>query len=187
MKRHVAATLLALTTLGVINAHVDVEAQDGRYFGVWQGTKHDVLGKLEDHRNRLWRNCSNVERVAPGSDVAEQVLALIRNYSPPDSQQAQLISLRQLGPWLVAELNFAQLNPAVVLLRHEGQALQLLDRAIWSGSTAPWEPGPRIRAHLQEQETQSRSTQPVSQPTQGVEQALATLLACYEPASPGLH
>jgi hypothetical protein len=37
LKRHVAATLLVLTTLGVINAHVDIEAQDGRYFGVWQG------------------------------------------------------------------------------------------------------------------------------------------------------
>jgi hypothetical protein len=36
LKRHVAATLLVLTTLGVINAHVDIEAQDGRNFVVWQ-------------------------------------------------------------------------------------------------------------------------------------------------------
>lgn len=182
MKRHVAATLLALTTLGVINAHVDVEAQDGRYFGVWQGKKHDVLGKLDEQRNRLWRNCSAVERASPGSPEAEQVLALIRNFSPPDSRQAQLISLQQLGPWLMAELNFAKLNPAVVLLRQEGEALQLLERAIWSGSTAPWEPGPRIRAHVRGQVKQL-----TGQPSEAVEPDLAALLACYEPASPGLR
>lgn len=177
MKRHVAATLLALTTLGVINAHVDVDAQDGRYFGVWQGKKHDLIGKLEEHRNRLWRHCSAVQRATPDSAAAAQVMALIRNYSPPDSRQAQLISLQQLGPWLVAELNFTQLNPAVVLLRQEGEALQLLERAIWSGSTAPWEPGPRIRAHLLGQ---------VVAPT-AHSALLATLLACYEPDSAGLR
>lgn len=190
MKRHVAATLLAITTLGVINAHVDVEAQDGRYFGVWQGKKHDVIGKLSAQHNRLWRSCNAVQRVAPDSAVAEQVLALVRDYSPPDSRQAQLISLQQGGAWLVAELNFAQLNPAVVLLRREGEALLLLERAIWSGSTGPWEPGPRIRAHLQEQAAQLReqSTATVAQPVPPEHLApLETLLACYEPASPGLR
>jgi hypothetical protein len=178
MKRHVAATLLVLTTLGVLNAHVDVEAQDGRYFGVWQGSKHDVLGWLEDHHNQLRRNCSRVDKLAPDSTTAGQVLALIREYSPPDSRQAELISLQQQGSWLVAELNFAKLNPAVVLLRQEGDQLLLPERSVWSGSTAPWRPGPRIRAHLSASQSVSESfAEPVPEP----------LLACYEPASPGLR
>ncbi len=180
MKRHVAATLLVLTTLGVLNVHVDVEVQDGRYFGVWQGKKHDVIGWLADHRNRLLRDCSTVERVTASSPVATQVLGVIRDYSPPDSRQVQLVSLQQLGPWLVAELTFAQLNPAVVLLQVKGDELRLPERAIWSGSTAPWRPGPRIRAHLQAQAAQAAQLK--------AEPSVPTdLLACYEPASPGLR
>ncbi len=175
MKRHVAATLLVLTTLGVLNAHVDVEAQDGRYFGVWLGKKHDVIGWVADHRNQLQRDCSAVERLSVSSPAASQVLSVIGDYSPPDSRHVQLVSLQQLGPWLVAELNFAQLNPAVVLLQLEGEGLHLPERAIWSGSTAPWWPGPRIRSHLQ------------ATAAPGTAQAVSALLACYEPASPGLN
>ena len=79
-----------LTTLGVINAHVDVEAQDGRYFGVWQGKKHDVIGWLADHKNQLWRDCSAVQQLSNASHAAEQVLTLIADHSPPDSRNASL-------------------------------------------------------------------------------------------------
>ncbi len=170
MKRHVAATLLALTTLGVINAHVGVEAQDGSYFGVWQGRKHDVMGWAADSGNRLLRDCSEVKRLNASSPTGMQALQLIEGYSPPDSRQAQLVSLLQQGDWLVAELTFVQLNPAVVLLRAEPAGLRLPERAVWSGSTAPWEPGPRIRAHLRAQ----------------APQVPANLLACFEPTSAGL-
>lgn len=176
MKRHVAVTLLALTTLGVLNTHIDVEAQDGRYFGVWHGKKHDVIGWLADLGNRLGRDCSAVKQLDVSSPAAAQVLALIREYSPPDSRQAQLVSLQQQGPWLVAELSFAKLNPAVVLLRQDGAHMQLLERAIWSGSTAPWQPGPLIRAHLRQQVPPAPTTA-----------AAEALLACYDPASPGLR
>lgn len=182
MKRHVAATLLAITTLGVLNAHVDVEAQDGRYFGVWQGKKHDVLGWLTDQNNRLWRDCRAVQTLAPDSAPAQQVLALIREYSPPDSRQVELVSLQRLGPWQVAELRFAQLNPAVVLLRADGPGLKLPERAIWSGSTAPWQAGPRIREHLRLQVQQVQPEQPTQQAA-----LVEPLLACYEPLSPGLR
>lgn len=187
MKRHVAATLLALTTLGVLNAHVDVEAQDGRYFGVWQGKKHDVLGWLADSSNRLRRDCSEVQQLEPRSPDALHVLALIREYSPPDSREAQLISLQQQGDWLVAELNFATLNPAVVLLHQDGGALKLPERAIWSGSTSPWRPGPRIREHLRAQGLQTEPTDTTQQSPQAPRRVPAALLACYEPASPGLN
>ena len=171
MKRHVAATLLVLTTLGVINAHVDVEAQDGRYFGVWQGKKHDVIGWLADHKNQLWRDCSAVQQLSNASPAAEQVLTLIADHSPPDSRNARLVSLLQQGDWLLAELVFAQLNPAVVVLQAVPEGIRLPERAVWSGSTSPWQPGPRIRQHLELQ----------------VPQVPAALLACYDPVTPGLR
>jgi hypothetical protein len=171
LKRHVAATLLVLTTLGVINAHVDVEAQDGRYFGVWQGKKHDVIGWLADHKNQLWRDCSAVQQLSNASPKAEQVLTLIADHSPPDSRNARLVSLLQQGDWLVAELVFAQLNPAVVVLQAVPEGMRLPERAVWSGSTSPWQPGPRIRQHLELQ----------------IPQVPAALLACYDPVTPGLR
>ena len=171
MKRHVAATLLVLTTLGVINAHVDIEAQDGRNFVVWQGKKHDVIGWLADHNNQLWRDCSAVQQLSLASPAAEQVLNLIADHSPPDSRNAKLVSLLQQGDWLLAELAFAQLNPAVVVLQAGSTGMRLPERAVWSGSTAPWQPGPRIRHYLQSQ----------------VPQVPAALLACYDPATPGLR
>ena len=160
-----------LTTLGVINAHVDVEAQDGRYFGVWQGKKHDVIGWLADHKNQLWRDCSAVQQLSNASPEAEQVLTLIADHSPPDSRNARLVSLLQQGDWLLAELVFAQLNPAVVVLQAVPEGIRLPERAVWSGSTSPWQPGPRIRQHLELQ----------------VPQVPAALLACYDPVTPGLR
>ena len=160
-----------LTTLGVINAHVDVEAQDGRYFGVWQGKKHDVIGWLADHKNQLWRDCSAVQQLSNASPAAEQVLTLIADHSPPDSRNARLVSLLQQGDWLLAELVFAQLNPAVVVLKAVPEGMRLPERAVWSGSTSPWQPGPRIRQHLALQ----------------VSQVPAVLLACFDPVTPGLR
>jgi hypothetical protein len=100
------------------------------------------------------------------------VLRLIAQHSPPDSSALQLVALLQQGNWLVAELRFEQLSPAVVLLRREGaqgSSEGLSERAIWSGSTEPWRSGPHIRAYL-------RSREP---------QAPQALLACLDPTSFG--
>jgi hypothetical protein len=62
MKKHVALTLLILTTLGVLRAHVDIERQDGRYFLSLQGKKHDLVGAVVNQSNRLFRQCSAVQQ-----------------------------------------------------------------------------------------------------------------------------
>ena len=167
MKRHVAATVLAITALGVIDVHVDVNAQDGRYMVLWQGKKHDVIGKLADRTNAIVRDCSAVKRLDNANPKAQQALALIAQYSPPDSEQVRLVGLLEQGPWLVAELTFARLNPAVVVLHLDSAGMSLPERAIWSGSTEPWKPGPLIRRHLRAQ----------------VPQAPQALLDCLDPMS----
>ena len=173
MKKHVAATLLGLTVLGLADVHLDLESVDDGHVVRWQGRQHDVRGALAAHTNAWWRNCSAVARLHESSAQAQQVLRLIAQHSPPDSTPLQLVHLLQQGDWLVAELTFEKLSPAVVLLQRDGSVQAplgaLTERAIWSGSTEPWRSGPHIRAYL-------RARAP---------QAPQALLACLDPVSFG--
>jgi hypothetical protein len=148
MKRHVALTLLIVTALGVLNAHVDLPRVDGRRFVATQGQLYDPLGWLEDQANAWGRRCDKVASVPLSSQAAQEVLTRIGAFSPPDSHTARALSLLRAGPWWLAEVSFESLSPAVVALHGEGPAMKIIERAIWSGSTSPWRPAPRIRDHL---------------------------------------
>ncbi len=148
MKRHVALTLLIVTALGVLNAHVDLPRVDGRRFVATQGQLYDPLGWLEDQANAWGRRCDKVVSVPLSSQEAQEVLTRIGAFSPPDSHTARALSLLRAGPWWLAEVSFESLSPAVVALQGEGPAMKIIERAIWSGTTSPWRPAPRIRDHL---------------------------------------
>lgn len=150
MKRHVALTLLLVTALGVINAHVDLPRIDGRRFVATQGQTYDPLGWLEDRFNAWTRQCDAVRRVDLQHADAQMALLRIGAFSPPDSHTARAIGVLQAGPWWLVEVSFESLSPAVVTLHGEGETLRIIDKAIWSGSTSPWRPAPRIRRHLLE-------------------------------------
>lgn len=149
MKKHVALTLLAITALGVLNAHVDLPAHDGRRFVLAQGRLHDVTGWAEDNWTRTWRSCKQVQQVPLASDTARSTLLALRAFSPPDSQSARLLQLQALDDWLLAEVEFETLSPAVVPLKVEDGTHAVMGQAIWSGSTEPWRPAPLIRRHIQ--------------------------------------
>jgi hypothetical protein len=138
MKRHVALTLLIVTALGVLNAHVDLPRVDGRRFVAAQGQLYDPLGWLEDRVNAWSRRCDQVVSVPLTSQEAQEVLARIGAFSPPDSHTARALGLLRTGPWWLAEVSFESLSPAVVVLHGEGAAMKIIERAIWSGSTSPW-------------------------------------------------
>ena len=167
MKRHVAATLLILTILGVLDAHLDIERQDGAYFLNVQGKKRDIAGMLSNQTNAFLRSCGVVTAVKADSALGLRALGAIQAYSPPDSQKARLVSLLQQGKWLIAEVQFTSLNPAAVLLQETPDSLSIADGAIWSGTTAPWQAGPLIRRYLGER----------------APAAPKDLLACFEPSS----
>jgi hypothetical protein len=166
VKKHVAITLLVLTALGVLRAHVDIERQDGSYFLSFQGKKHDVAGMLLNQTNAMLRQCGDVQTVDIHSTQADSVLNVIRNFSPPDSRQARLLGLQQQGSWLLAEVEFATLNPAVVLLTRAPDRISVVEGAIWSGTTAPWHAASLIRRYIQGR----------------APQAPAELLSCFNPA-----
>ena len=167
MKKHVAITLLVLTTLGVLRAHVAIERQDGAYFLSYQGKKHDVLGAFLNQTNAVLRQCGSVDVVDINSPQAGKALSAIQNFSPPDSHHARLLGLQQQGPWLLAELEFSTLNPAVVLLTRTEAGVSVVDGAIWSGTTAPWQSANLIRRYLQDR----------------APQAPPALMDCFDPVS----
>lgn len=148
MKKHVALTLLLLTTLGVINAHVDLPEVDGRRFVLAQGKLHDPLGWFEDQWTQSLRRCGAVRRLDSNSNDVQASLRAIQAFSPPDSQSARLLQVLAHSDWLLAEVEFERLNPAVVLLRKNPTQVQVVGDAVWSGSTEPWRPAPLIRRHL---------------------------------------
>ena len=167
MKKHVALTLLVLTTLGVLKAHVDIERQDGGYFLSYQGKKHDVLGAFLNLTNSVLRQCREVQPIDIHSSSAKATLAAIQNFSPPDSHNARLLGLLQQDTWLLAELEFTTLNPAVVLLKTTPEQVSVVEGAVWSGTTAPWTSAPFIRRYIGDR----------------APQAPAELLKCFDPAS----
>ena len=167
MKKHVAITLLVLTTLGVLKAHVGIERQDGAYFLSYQGKQHDVLGAFLNQTNAVLRQCGSVQVIDINSPQADAALKAIQNYSPPDSNHARLLGLQQQGLWVLAELEFSTLNPAVALLTSDQPTARVVEDAIWSGSTAPWQSANLIRRYIQDR----------------APQAPKELMDCFDPAN----
>lgn len=180
MKPHVALTALLLTLAGVTAAHLDIEPRDNGWLLLVDGRAHDVLGLANETWNRVLRRCGAVQPVGEGA-LHDAALAAVRSYSPPDSASARLLQLRRDEGWLLAEVEFDRLFPAVVLLRQTAPAdsaagpvpghWQIDDRAIWSGMTHPWKAAPLIRQYI--------GTRAPDAP--------ARLLQCFEPMAGGLR
>lgn len=150
MKRHVAATLLGVSGLLVIDSHVNWVAHD-------HGTLLEVSGQVLDpqgwaaERWRAWRNLCPAVPPEWQAATAREVLQRIAQHSPPHSLDAQLLQLRQQGNWAMAEAAFKTLNPSIVVLRQTEGAWQIQDNAVWSGSTAPWQAADFVRRYLRQQ------------------------------------
>mgnify|MGYP003402963503 CR=1 FL=1 len=151
MKRHVAAVVVALTAWLVIDSHVDWVPQDGRQLLEVSGQRWDLRGWAAEQLLQLQRDCTPVSRWPPDSPTARAVLPVIQQHSLPDSQSARWLQLQQLGDWSVAEVDFDNLQPALVVLRLQAGLWRVQDQAVWSGSTTPWHSGDFVRRYLRQQ------------------------------------
>ncbi len=163
MKRHVAAVVVALTALLVVDSHVDWVRQDGMRLLEVNGQRFDVRGWAAEQWLALGRDCTSVSRwptdspaqitpqSTPDSPTASAVLTAIQQHSLPDSQSARWLQLQQLGDWSVAEVAFDVLKPTLVVLRLQAGQWRVQDQAVWSGSTAPWDSGDFVRRYLRQQ------------------------------------
>lgn len=151
MKRTTAALVLAAVLVGVVDNHVDWETMDGQRLLKVSGVSYDPVGWWRDKAQITRRDCAWYTSPSPQSDVGRSALRAVSRHSPPDSSKPHWHSALQDGHWLIVEVSFERLNPAVALIhRHAGQ-WRLHPKAIWSGSTEPWYPSTRIRDHLMQQ------------------------------------
>jgi hypothetical protein len=151
MKRKTAALLLTTVILMVVDSHVDWETIDGRSLLNINGLRMDPMGWARAKAHVSRRDCAWYASPSADSDVGQSVMKAIAQHSPPDSAQPHWHQARQDGLWLIAELSFERISPAVVLLQREGGRWVVHPKAIWSGSTEPWYPSTRIRDHLMQQ------------------------------------
>ena len=151
MKRHVAAFVVVLTTLLVIDSHVDWVRLDGRQLLEINGQRWDLRGWASEQMRLVRRDCAPVTTWPADSPTAHAVLSVIQQHSLPDSLSARWLQLLQSGDWGVAEVDFDTLKPALVVLRFQGGRWRVQDQAVWSGSTAPWHSGNFVRRYLRQQ------------------------------------
>ena len=159
MKRQVAAVVVVLTSLLVIDSHVDWVRQDGMRLLEVNGQRFDVRGWAAEQWLALRSDCTPVSRwptdkpteSTPDSPTALAMLTVIQQHSLPDSQSARWLQLLQLGDWSVAEVAFDVLKPTLVVLRLQAGQWRVQDQAVWSGSTAPWHSGDFVRRYLRQQ------------------------------------
>ena len=154
MKRHVAATVALITALLVIDSHVDWVSQDGGQLLEVNGQRFDLRGWAAEQTRAWHSDCSALtplSSLSTNSPASQAILDAIQQHSLPDSRSARLLQLLQQDGWSVAEVAFDTLNPSLVVLRLQGAQWRVQDRAVWSGSTAPWHSGDLVRRYLREQ------------------------------------
>jgi hypothetical protein len=128
--------------------HLDIETSDNSWLLWVDGRPVDVSGYISEQFTALTRRCDQVAMVMPDDPLHEQALNVIRQYSPPDSLTAQLLHLNRQHEWLLAQVEFDQLQDAVVLLTQSDKDIVIPTGGIWSGSTHPHRPEPLIRRFI---------------------------------------
>ncbi|MFM2239082.1 MAG: hypothetical protein RJA69_456 [Pseudomonadota bacterium] len=148
MKKSVALATLTATCVWVASLHVDWTAHDNGHLLVIDGAPVDLLGEVSERWNKATRQCTQVRRVSADEHIHAQALSVIMAYSPPQSRLARLVSLWARDDWLLAEVEFEELFPAVVLIDRSTPHLSIVPQAVWSGVTKPWKAAPHIRHYL---------------------------------------
>ena len=149
MKYRASVVLLAALLIGLPLSHLEIETSDGSWLLRVDGRAVDVAGYVSERYTALTRNCTQVRTLAPTDPLHAQVLAAVRQYSPPDSGSAQLVHLAQHSQWLLAQVRFRSLQDAVVLLQGSASGVSISTGGVWSGATHPHQAEPMIRRYLQ--------------------------------------
>lgn len=159
--------VLSAALIAVAVSHVNWIQDDLGYLLTIDDRPIDLIGNLKNEVTRATRHCESVERVLPTQHEYQIAQTLINDYSPPDSSQSQIASVWSMGSWLVVEVEFKRLLPAVVLIQNANSAPSILAEGIWSGYTNPHKSAPFIRDYLSHQ----------------VESMPAQLINCFDPQS----
>ena len=151
MKKKVALPLLLIVLVAVTASHIGFKRADHSYLMVVDGREVDVIGKTKNQLLAYTQNCSNVLQPQKDDTTFLAVQSAIQDYSPPQSHSAKIASMWSMGEWVLAEVEFDSLLPAVVTIQISSNETQIVPRGIWSGLTKPWLAAPLIRTYLKTQ------------------------------------
>jgi hypothetical protein len=115
------------------------------------GRDVDFAGIIEDKLRQTTKQCQAVTELENTDPKFKEIKTLVQSYSPPDSTPIKVMHLWTMDNWAVAELEFERLLPAVVAIKNVDTKATIVENAIWSGLTKPWQSGPFIRAYLAKQ------------------------------------
>ena len=167
MKKPTSVYVLLLVGLAVAASHIGWTTRDNGTLMVLDGREIDAAGIAADQWTQMTRDCKGVVRLKPADDSYQLTVKLISAYSPPHSTSVRLAGVLAKDQWLVAEAEFTDLLPAVVLIDATGVQAHIVSNAVWSGYTKPWKAAPFIREYLRRQAP--------DMPT--------SLTACFDPQS----
>ncbi|MEY4449049.1 MAG: hypothetical protein RLZZ433_2064, partial [Pseudomonadota bacterium] len=117
MSKRVSLYVLLLVTVGVLLSHLSVRQKDNGYLLVVTEREVDVLGMAHEKWVRMTRQCDKVSKLDAASTQHQKILQSIQAYSPPHSGSANVVSLLTTDTWALAEVEFKELLPAVVVLQ----------------------------------------------------------------------
>ncbi len=140
--------VLLIVIVGVMLNHFSFSQKENGWILNVDGREIDAIGMAQEKWVKLTRNCSQVKQLEAKSDSYLAVQKLIQEYSPPSSESAHIIKLLTLQDWYLAEVEFKELLPAVVLMDTDKGQPRMVPHAIWSGETHPWLAAPFIRKYL---------------------------------------
>ena len=159
--------LLPIASVLVLSSHIGWIRDDLGILLTVDDRPIDVVGNFEDKLNKLTRNCGEVERLTVSNKKYQLAQSLIDDYSPPDSSNSNIASAWSIGTWILVEVEFKKLLPAVVLIHKADSEAEIVPNAVWSGYTNPHLPAPFIRKFL----FQKLDSPPLA------------LISCFEPQS----
>lgn len=148
MKRRTALAVLLAAGVLVPLSHLEIEPADGSWLLRVDGRALDVAGQLSARWVAFTRDCRRVQPVPASAPAHAQVLATVRQYSPPDSLSADIVTLLALEPWWLVRVRFDALQEAVLLLQQTPEGMAIAPGGVWSGGTHPHRPEPLIRRYL---------------------------------------
>jgi len=148
MKKRTSLSVLLLVFLAVAASHLGWAARDNGTLMMLDGREIDVAGIAVNQWTQMTRNCNGVARLQPTDENYQTAFKLISAYSPPHSASVRLAGVWGMDKWLIAEVEFVELLPAVVVIDFSGKEPKLVSNAVWSGYTKPWKAAPFIRDYL---------------------------------------
>lgn len=151
MRLQKSLILLPLVSVLVAGSHLGWHRDDLGMLLTVDERPMDVLGHIDNRINRWTRSCESVHQLNISDARYTLARRLIDEYSPPDSSHSSIAGVWSMGGWMLVEVEFKELLPAVLLIQKADSDAEIVPEAVWSGYTNPHLPAPFIRKFLIQQ------------------------------------